>query len=159
MDSFKVYDKEAVEVEDAMLVLEQQKELPAHLKERLGKVYERHAGDMEEIEPCGAKQLNNMHKITQTLLQNIVDDNHEIRSDATMRDVSSAVGSMTSLLRLFSSTQDKIDSSKAVDEIFNATTSAISKLTLEQQKPFWREIKRPEWGMHAPALDGCGDDE
>ena len=89
---------------------------------------------LESFEPSDLDELKSLVKAIQ---RQVVLDNHQILSQATIRDLASLTSSITSLLRLFTATQKTIDHAREVDELFSAVMEAISCLTLEQQKPFW----------------------
>lgn len=159
MNSISIYDKDGsdFDVESAMQVIEKQVELPAGIKKRLSKVCGSFGGDAPKIFP--PSRLVELDEIVSKMLTRIVDGDNEFLSTATLRDISSTVGAMISLLRLFDSSQKKIDHAKEVDELFNAVMASISCLTPSQQKPFFDSLSDPKWGMQAPKFDGGADNE
>jgi len=100
-----------------------------------------------EIEPFEIDDLTEMKALVKNIQKQVVNDRGEILSTATIRDLSSLTGCITSLVRLFKVEQSSIDNAKAIDEIFNACMASLSKLTPEQQKPFMDELSNPRWGM------------
>jgi len=100
-----------------------------------------------EIEPFEIDDLTEMKALVKSIQKQVVNDRGEILSTATIRDLSSLTGCITSLVRLFKVEQSSIDAAREVNEIFNACMAAIGTLTPEQQKPFFTELSNPKWGM------------
>ena len=163
MGAFSIYEKpddSNLDIESALQVIENHSALPVGIKKRLSKlceVYCKDAGDPNTFSPSRIVEMN---EVVSKMLTRLVDGDNELLSTATLRDISSTVGAITSLLRLFDSSQKKVDHAREVEELFNAVMSAISRLTPSQQKPFFDELENPKWGMHFPkCLDGDTNDE
>jgi len=106
-------------------------------------------GDVIEsdIELFEIDDLTEMKALVKSIQKQVVNDRGEILSTATIRDLSSLTGCITSLVRLFKVEQSSIDNAKEIDEIFNACLASIGTLTPEQQKPFFDELSDTKWGM------------
>jgi len=100
-----------------------------------------------EIEPFEIDDLTEMKALVKNIQKQVVNDRGEILSTATIRDLSSLTGCITSLVRLFKVEQSSIDNAKEIDEIFNACLASIGMLTPEQQKPFFTELSKSKYGM------------
>ncbi|RLB67969.1 MAG: hypothetical protein DRH08_02295 [Deltaproteobacteria bacterium] len=106
-------------------------------------------GDVKEpeIERFEISDLDEMKALVKSIQKQVVTDSGEILSNASIRDLASLTGCITSLIRLFKAEQATIDTAKAVNEIHNAVIAAIGCLTPEQQAPFFIEISKTKWGM------------
>jgi len=100
-----------------------------------------------EVEPFHIDDLTEMKALVKNIQKQVVNDRGEILSTATIRDLSSLTGCITSLVRLFKVEQSNIDTAKEVNEIFNACIAAVGCLTPEQQEPFFEELSKTKWGM------------
>lgn len=99
---------------------------------------------LESFEPSDLDELKSLVKAIQ---KQVVLDNHQILSQATIRDLASLTSSITSLLRLFTATQKTIDYAKDYQSLHEGVIAAISALSEEDQQPFWRVIQDPVHGF------------
>ena len=142
MKSFEVYDTKAQEVYSALHVLEKQPELPADISERVLKLCATPLDSTKTVKPFTPDRLDELNGIVSKMLTRVLDDKNELLSTASLRDISSLTGAVTSLLRLFDSSQKNIDTAKEIGELFSAVMDAISCLTPVQQKPFWHSLEK-----------------
>jgi len=131
---------EALEMTKAHLTEDMQVRMHALLPDK---------GDVKEpeIERFEISDLDEMKSLVKTIQKQVVTDSGEILSTASIRDLSSLTGCITSLVRLFKAEQATIDTAKEVNVIFEACMAAIGCLTPEQQVPFFEELSKTKWGM------------
>jgi len=98
-------------------------------------------------EPFDPSDLDELKSLVKAIQRQVVFDNHQILSSASIRDLSSLTGAITSLLRLFTASQKTIDDAKAIQSLFNAVMSTISILPEKYKKVFWTELEQPKYGF------------
>lgn len=100
-----------------------------------------------EIEKFEVSDLDEMKALVKSIQRQVVTNQGDILSTASIRDLSSLTGCITSLIRLFKAEQATIDTAKEISEIFDACLASIGCLTPEQQAPFFEELSKTKWGM------------
>jgi len=97
--------------------------------------------DTEPFEKFAPSELDALFTLVKTLQVKVVKGDGDILVNATARDLASLIGGITSLLRAFSTQQQRVDEAKELGDLKSAVLAAIRSLTTEAQERFYIELE------------------